>query len=203
MFIILLIFIYEFSNRIKYITNPVQSSIEKFEDRSIKTMTYLPNGFSQGYLNNLNVKEVSKDLGVKRSINQVKPATQEDPPSEFFTPLDINLFRKDLPKWTLKQRPWQESFTFLDDIVEQKDKQRDFKNKNMDSISIWEKMILEKRMLEAGDSTPSSSLTPFPSSTPTSTPSTTPSSTPYPTSTSTPVSNRTPLGEFYSYDIFF
>lgn len=190
---------------------PVSSSIEKFEDNSIKNMTYLPNGFSQYYLNNLNVKEISKDLGVKRNINQVKPATQEDPPNEFFTPLDINLFRKDLPKWTLKQRPWQESFTFLDDIVEQKNQQREFKNKNMDSISIWEKMILEKRLLEGQEYTP----TPIPSSTPDSTPSSTPEATsspsPYssaspsqlPSSTLFPSPTTNSIGEFYSYDIFF
>jgi hypothetical protein len=157
MFVILMIFIYEFSIRMKYITNNTLS-IEKFSDDSLASRTYLPYNFSQNYLNNLNVKNISKDLGVKRTINQVKSATQEDLPNEFFKPLDINLFRKDLPKWTLKQRPWQESYTFLDVVVDQKNQIRDFKNKNHDLLSWWERMNLENKML--------SFITPSPSSTP-------------------------------------
>ena len=165
MFIILIIFIYEFSIRIKYLTNN-SMSIEKFSDDSLASRTYLPYNFSQGYLNNLNVKNISKDLGVKRSINQVKPATQEDQPNEFFKPLDINLFRKDLPKWTLKQRPWQESYTFLDVIVDQKNQIRDFKNKNHDLLSWWERIELENKMLDFITPSPTITSTPTPSITP-------------------------------------
>jgi hypothetical protein len=165
MFVILMIFIYEFSIRMKYITNNTLS-IEKFSDDSLASRTYLPYNFSQNYLNNLNVKNISKDLGVKRTINQVKSATQEDLPNEFFKPLDINLFRKDLPKWTLKQRPWQESYTFLDVVVDQKNQIRDFKNKNHDLLSWWERMNLENKMLSFITPSPSSTPMPSPSSTP-------------------------------------
>jgi hypothetical protein len=165
MFVILMIFIYEFSIRMKYITNNTLS-IEKFSDDSLASRTYLPYNFSQNYLNNLNVKNISKDLGVKRTINQVKSATQDDLPNEFFKPLDINLFRKDLPKWTLKQRPWQESYTFLDVVVDQKNQIRDFKNKNHDLLSWWERMDLENKMLSFITPSPSSTPMPSPSSTP-------------------------------------
>jgi hypothetical protein len=168
MFVILMIFIYEFSIRMKYITNNTLS-IEKFTDNSLSSRTYLPYNFSQNYLNNLNVKNISKDLGVKRSINQVKSATQEELPNEFFKPLDINLFRKDLPKWTLKQRPWQESYTFLDVVVDQKNQIRDFKNKNHDLLSWWERIELENKLLSFITPSPSSTPMPSPSSTPMST----------------------------------
>jgi hypothetical protein len=141
-FVILLIFIYEFNRRIKYLDS---NTIEKFQEIPLSNMTYLPYNFSQGYSNNLNIKDISKDLGVKRSINQVKSATYEDPPSEFFKPLDIKLFRRDLPKWTVSQRPWIESYTYLDDVVKQKDDILDFKIKNQDLLSTWEKIELENK----------------------------------------------------------
>ncbi len=141
-FVILLIFIYEFTRRIKYLES---NTIEKFQEVPLTSMTYLPYNFSQGYSNNLNIKDISKDLGVKRSINQVKSATYEEPPNEFFKPLDITLFRKDLPKWTVSQRPWIESYTYLDEIANQKNNIKDFKLKNPNTLSIWEKMELEEK----------------------------------------------------------
>ena len=89
-FIILLIFIYEFTKRIKYINN--QSVIEKFEDIPISKMTYLPSNFTNNFQHDLNIKDISEDLGVKRSINQVISSVQEDIPNNFFKPLDINLY---------------------------------------------------------------------------------------------------------------
>jgi hypothetical protein len=143
-FVILLIFIYEFSKRIKYLES---DTIEKFESNPLSNMYYMPSNFSDGYLNNLNVKDISKDLGVKRSINQVKAATQEDPPGEFFKPLDVSLFRKDLPKWTLCQRPWIECYTYLDPVIKQKDDILDFKLKNPELLSTWEKIELENKFI--------------------------------------------------------
>ena len=136
-FIILLIFIYEFTNRIQYIYN--QPSIEKFQDIPLSKMTYLPSNFTHNFQHDLDIKDISKDLGVKRSINQVVSSVQEDIPDNFFKPLDINLFRQNMPKWSLSQRPWIESYTFLDPIVDQKNAITEFKTKNPELLSIWEK----------------------------------------------------------------
>jgi hypothetical protein len=144
-FIILLIFIYEFTKRIKYINN--QSVIEKFEDIPISKMTYLPSNFTNNFQHDLNIKDISEDLGVKRSINQVISSVQEDIPNNFFKPLDINLFRKNMPKWTVCQRPWIECYTILDPIIDQKNAMIEFKNKNPELLSIWEKNKLNDTIL--------------------------------------------------------
>ncbi len=138
-FIILLIFIYEFSNRIQYIYN--SPSIEKFQDIPLSKMTYLPSNFTNNFQHDLDIKDISKDLGVKRSINQVISSVQEDIPNNFFKPLDINLFKKNMPKWSLCQRPWIECYTFLDPIIDQKNAITNFKNKNPELLSIWEKNL--------------------------------------------------------------
>ena len=136
-FIILLIFIYEFTKQIQYIYNT--SAIEKFQDVPLSKMTYLPSNFANNFVHDLDSKGISKDLGVKRSINQVVSAVQEDIPNNFFKPLDITLFRKNMPKWSVSQRPWIESYTILDPIIDQKKAIDDFKSKNPELLSIWEK----------------------------------------------------------------
>jgi hypothetical protein len=102
-------------------------------------MTYLPANFTNNFQHDLDIKDISKDLGIKRSINQVVSSVQEDIPNNFFKPLDINLFKKNMPKWSLSQRPWIESYTFLDPIVDQKNAISEFKTKNPELLSIWEK----------------------------------------------------------------
>ena len=85
-------------------------------------MTYLPNNFYQEFERNIKTKNISKDLGVKRSINQVVAANDETIGAEilnFFTPLDVKLFRSDMNRWVNKQRDWQEAYTILDPIIEQ------------------------------------------------------------------------------------
>jgi len=109
-FILLLIFIYEFSKRIKYLENNefVINVNEKFENKYNNEMTFLPANFPEENIFDINRKDISKDLGVKRSINQVISATDETIPNDFFKPIDINLFRNGSPKWEIKQRPWNE-----------------------------------------------------------------------------------------------
>jgi len=160
LFIILLIFIYEFTKRIKYIEE--SDAIEKFQDIPITKMTYLPSNFNQEYLHDLDVKDISKDLGVKRSINQVKSAYSEDPPRNFFKPLDINLFRNDLPKWVKSQRPWIESYTYIDPIIDQKETIKKFRQDNPDLLNTWDKLGLTQEWIN-----PIVTTTPSPSSTPT------------------------------------
>ena len=109
-FILLLIFIYEFSKRIKYLeNNEFGINInEKFNEKfdNLNNMTYLPSNFSQENIYDINRKDISKDLGVKRSINQVISSVDENIPNDFFKPIDINLFKNGSPKWEVKQRPW-------------------------------------------------------------------------------------------------
>ena len=107
-FILLLIFIYEFSKRIKYLENNEfgVNINEKFENKYNNEMTYLPANFPQENIFDINRKDISKDLGVKRTINQVVSATDEIIPNDFFKPIDINLFRNGSPKWEVQQRPW-------------------------------------------------------------------------------------------------
>jgi hypothetical protein len=103
-FVILLIFIYEFYRRIKYIEEI--EPIETFDNQSINKMTYLPSNFQSEYLRDINVKDISKDLGVVRSINQVVPYTDEPIPDDFFKPLDLSDFKENKPIREKAQRPW-------------------------------------------------------------------------------------------------
>ena len=112
-FILLLIFIYEFSKRIKYLENNEfgvnnnNKILEKFNNNNnLNNMTYLPSNFPQENIYDINRKDISKDLGVKRSINQVISSTDENIPNDFFKPIDITLFKNGLKKWEVKQRPW-------------------------------------------------------------------------------------------------
>jgi hypothetical protein len=157
LFVILLIFIYEFIKRIKYIEE--SDTIEKFEDIPITKMTYLPANFNQEYLHDLDVKDISKDLGVKRSINQVKSAYDEDTPPNFFKPLDINLFRRDLPKWIKSQRPWIESYTYFDQIIDQKEAIKKFRKNNPELLNTYDKLGLTHEFIN-----PIITTTPNPSS---------------------------------------
>ena len=123
LFIILLFFVYEFSKRMNYLNeideNDTQKKKEYFDNLN---MTYLPSNFYQEYEKNIITKNISKDLGVKRSINQVVASTDDSTGSEvlnFFTPLDVKLFRSDMNRWVNKQRDWQEAYTILDPIIEQ------------------------------------------------------------------------------------
>ena len=123
LFIILLFFVYEFSKRMNYLNeideNDTQKKKEYFDNLN---MTYLPSNFYQEYEKNIITKNISKDLGIKRSINQVVASTDDSAGSEvlnFFTPLDVKLFRSDMNRWVNKQRDWQESYTILDPIIEQ------------------------------------------------------------------------------------
>ena len=114
---------YEFSKRMNYLNeideNDTQKKKEYFDNLN---MTYLPSNFYQEYEKNIITKNISKDLGIKRSINQVVASTDDSAGSEvlnFFTPLDVKLFRSDMNRWVNKQRDWQESYTILDPIIEQ------------------------------------------------------------------------------------
>jgi hypothetical protein len=122
---ILIFFVYEFSKRMNYLKeideNDAQKKKEHFDNINLD-MTYLPNNFYQEFERNIKTKNISKDLGVKRSVNQVVAANDETIGSEilnFFTPLDVKLFRNDMNRWVNKQRDWQEAYTILDPIIEQ------------------------------------------------------------------------------------
>ena len=145
LFIILLIFIYEFIKRMNYLNNIDENTNNKenFDNTiSINDMTYLPANFEQDFERDINIKSISKDLGVKRNINQVVAATDEPIPDNFLTPIDLKLFRNDMNRWTNKQRNWQESYTYLDPIIKQKKKIEKYINnkKNYDNLSIWYKL---------------------------------------------------------------
>ncbi len=125
LFIILLIFIYEFMNRMNYLNiideNTNNSTKENFDNIiSINDMTYLPSNFEQEFERDINIKSISKDLGVKRNIDEVVAATEDSIPDNFFKPIDLKLFRNNTNRWVNKQRNWQESFTYLEPIIEQK-----------------------------------------------------------------------------------
>ncbi len=141
LFVLLLIFIYEFSRRINYLEEK-----EKFQDQIKYDHSYYPNNFSQEFERNINIKNIAQDLGVKRSINQVVASTDEPLPGEFFKPLDQKIFRNDNNRWTTQQREWQESYTYLDDIIKQKQSINDYKKdkKNFDDLSIWERLNINK-----------------------------------------------------------
>ncbi len=125
LFIILIFFVYEFAKWMNYLKeideNDSQKKKEYFNNINLN-MTYLPNNFYQEYERNIKTKNISKDLGTKRSVNQIVAADDETVGTEisnFFTPLDVKLFRSDMNRWVNKQRDWQEAYTILDPILEQ------------------------------------------------------------------------------------
>jgi hypothetical protein len=142
LFILLLIFIYEFIKRMNYIE---KKENEEFQDQVKYDYTYYPNNFSQEFERNINIKSIANDLGVKRSINQVVASTDDLLPEEFYKPLEQKQFRNDNNRWTTQQRDWQESYTYLDDIIKQKQAINDYKkdNKNFDDLSIWERLDMK------------------------------------------------------------
>lgn len=115
-FIILLIFIFEFQKRIKYFYNTYNDHNDMYKSTKIKEnfenplnkFTYMPNEFDSNIEKNINVKDISKDLGVERSINEVISANYDDVPDEFYRPLDVSLFKVRQPIWEVAQRPWIE-----------------------------------------------------------------------------------------------
>jgi hypothetical protein len=143
LFILLLIFIYEFIKRMNYVE---KKENEEFQGQVKYDYTYYPNNFSQEFERNINIKSIARDLGVKRSINQVVASTDDLLPEEFYKPLDQKQFRNDNNRWTTQQRDWQESYTYLDDIIKQKQAINDYKKdkKNYDDLSIWERLNMNK-----------------------------------------------------------
>ncbi len=115
-FIVLLIFIFEFQRRITYLYNNDDNDssfneskkIKENFDNSLNKFTYMPYGFSSDFEKNINVKDISKDLGVNRSINEVVSENLEEIPNEFYKPLDVSLFKIKQPIWEVAQRPWIE-----------------------------------------------------------------------------------------------
>jgi hypothetical protein len=147
LFIILLVFTYEFIRRMNYLEEyDKKTETEGFQNKNINQYKYLENNFSQEFERNINVKSISKDLGVKRSINQVVAATDDPLPDEFFKPIDYSLFKTDINRWVNQQRDWQESYTYFDDIINQKNAIEDYKKdkKNYDDLSIWDKLDIKK-----------------------------------------------------------
>jgi hypothetical protein len=142
LFILLLIFIYEFIKRMNYVE---KKENEEFQGQVKYDYTYYPNNFSQEFERNINIKSIASDLGVKRSINQVVASTDDLLPEEFYKPLDQKQFRNDNNRWTTQQRDWQESYTYLDDIIKQKQAINDYKKdkKNYDDLSIWERLNMK------------------------------------------------------------
>jgi hypothetical protein len=125
LFVLLLIFIYEFIRWMKYLENQDENQNENMIEKFNNTYTYLPYNFTQEYEKNINIKSIAKDLGIRRNINQVVSSTDEPLDDEFFQPLDLGLFNKVRNRWVNKQRDWQETFTYLDEIVAQKERMKE------------------------------------------------------------------------------
>ena len=109
----------------KYLENQDENQNENMIEKFNNTYTYLPYNFTQEYEKNINIKSIAKDLGIRRNINQVVSSTDEPLDDEFFQPLDLGLFNKVRNRWVNKQRDWQETFTYLDEIVAQKERMKE------------------------------------------------------------------------------
>lgn len=106
-FILLVIFIYEFIKRIKYLDEEHMESFTDFSNPEEK-YTYISNNFSDESFRMLNPPSYSKNIKNDTSnINSVLPATYPEEPDNFFEGLSLNNFRQD-PGWNVQQRIWQE-----------------------------------------------------------------------------------------------
>lgn len=132
-FIILLIFLYEFIRRIKYINN--EDSTEFFESDEYKK-TYLPYNFSDESFRKIDVPDYIKDIKIETSINEVVPATYPDELDIFFTGLDPKLFNSERPNWTKCQRPWIECYTNLEPVLEQRKRSEKDLSERMNSFNL-------------------------------------------------------------------
>uniref|UniRef100_A0A6C0E701 Uncharacterized protein n=1 Tax=viral metagenome TaxID=1070528 RepID=A0A6C0E701_9ZZZZ len=122
-FILLLIFLYEFIKRIKYI-EPYTYTAESFSEFSNpeEKYTYIANNFSDESFRMLDPPLYSKDIKKDNmDINKVIPATYPDEPDNFFEGLSLDNFRSH-PIWYVQQRPWIEYKFDLQPLKEQWDR---------------------------------------------------------------------------------
>ncbi len=141
LFIILLIFIYEFIKRMNYLYIDNQ---ENFEDlKELTSRTYMESNFAEESKYNINNPSISKDLGIVRNINEVTSAYDDPIPDDFYKPLDGSLFKPNTPRWSVCQRNWDECFTYLDPVIEQKEELNNYNKENPQKKDLWRKMEID------------------------------------------------------------
>jgi hypothetical protein len=123
-FIILIIFLYEFTKKIKYIENREFKYIEPFTEFSNpeEKYTYIAHNFSDESFRMLNPPSHIKDVERENNnINTIVAATYPDEQDHFFEGLSLSNFRAN-QGWNTKQRPWQEYKLDLEPLREQWDR---------------------------------------------------------------------------------
>jgi hypothetical protein len=117
---------------------------ENFEDlKELNSRTYMESNFSQESKYNINNPTIAKDLGVQRTINEVTSAFDDPIPDDFYKPLDGTLFRTSTPRWAVCQREWDECFTYLDPVIEQRNEMNKYKEENPLKTNLWKKMEID------------------------------------------------------------
>jgi hypothetical protein len=125
-FILLIIFLYEFIKRIKYLDEENIESFTEFSNPEEK-YTYISNNFSDESFRMLDPPSYSKDIKKgDRNINMVLPATYPEEPDNFFEGLSLSNFRAD-PGWDVQQRIWQEYKLDLEPLIAQWDRSNKYK----------------------------------------------------------------------------
>ncbi len=152
LFIILLIFIYEFIKRMNYLYKNNETEKENFEDlKELSNRTYMESNFAQESKYNITNPTISEDLGIVRNINQVTSAYDDPIPDDFYKPLDGSLFKPNTPRWSVCQRDWDECFTYLDPVIAQKEELKKYTNENPQKKDLWKKMEIDT-LYQAGKS---------------------------------------------------
>ncbi len=144
LFIILLIFVYEFIKRMNYLYKNKETFQENFEDLTeLSNRTYMEYNFPQESKYNITNRTISKELGIVRNINEVSSAYDEPIPDDFYKPLDASLFKPRTPRWAVCQRDWDECFTYLDTVIAQKEELQKYSKENPEKKNLWKKMEID------------------------------------------------------------
>jgi hypothetical protein len=144
LFIILLIFVYEFIKRMNYLYKNKENFQEDFEDlKELNNRTYMEYNFPQESKYNINNPTISNELGIVRNINEVTSAFDDPIPDDFYKPLDGSLFKANTPRWSVCQRDWDECFTYLDPVIEQREELKKYTTENPQKKELWKKMEID------------------------------------------------------------
>lgn len=152
LFIILLIFVYEFIKRMNYLYKNNKNFQEGFEDlKELNNRTYMEYNFSQESKFNINNRTITNELGIVRNINEVTSAYDDPIPDDFYKPLDGSLFKPNTPRWSVCQRDWDECFTYLDPVIAQRKELTKYTQENPQKKDLWKKMEIDT-LYQAGKS---------------------------------------------------
>lgn len=112
----MIIVVYEIYKKLKYLRldDPINNPNNKKSTLEHFNYTYL-----NLETDKLTQQLIERDPVGKYHINHVVSSEYPDYQSEIFKPLNLDDFNTYQNRWTVAQRPWNESWTYLDPVIKQ------------------------------------------------------------------------------------